>query len=587
MKKVSLLLILITSIALFSNETYDKALIKEYYNLLETEGTCNDTYNMTNWDINFETYKNKYQNVESIQLEPIQMIKDNIYEVNLYLKEYNKDPLFYKAKIVMETIEGKYRGIKKIDTSLQDKFLNEDQLLITKYYEYMERTTTLDKAYNLAKKDYSFEKFNSWYAYNRAYIDIEYIESKDSIIRYEDLNSTYHYKHHSYIVNFEEDYLGERLYFKYLVELTTHDSIIVNSTSKKVDVPKKNYQFIFIEDKIVCGNIMSRQEVDKFITGFDARFDRSEYVAMQDIYRFYKYCDFKDLIKGYLNKKIINESKHYFTGILLSFYNFEFLDHNKVGTLKLLIDSGMDQNYRSFEPGSFDFLPINIAIRNNNMFAVKYILSKGIDKSTNALYDSLLIDRLDIFKLLLENGISIDQPLNQSKHREDYYISTSICYAIYNNDIDLLLYLIDRGADLNKVVYYSQGLHYTLEEYEFNPTAYAIYLERYDILKLLLLYGADEPKGYRKKHYTFGYEQDNELKLSMLEGIREYYPWDVHPSINTNIYTKEGKYFIETKITDLYTAAKLSNETSALEILDSNNIKPNPVNILKEIKLKE
>lgn len=136
-----------------------------------------------------------------------------------------------------------------------------------------------------------------------------------------------------------------------------------------------------------------------------------------------------------------------------------------------LVDYGMDIDAKGFE-----YPPIYYAIKNNDLEALQYLLSKGADPNVTIGSYSMIEyainneKRLSIIEALLDAGCDINTGV---------YYSSPIFMAVKKHDSEVLELLIKRGADLKKTVSV-YGTRYSLIDY----MAYSDFIDE-DIIALI------------------------------------------------------------------------------------------------------
>ena len=121
-----------------------------------------------------------------------------------------------------------------------------------------------------------------------------------------------------------------------------------------------------------------------------------------------------------------------------------------------LVDYGMDIDAKGFE-----YPPIYYAIKNNDLEALQYLLSKGADPNVTIGSYSMIEyainneKRLSIIEALLDAGCDINTGV---------YYSSPIFMAVKKHDSEVLELLIKRGADLTKTVSV-YGTRYSIIDY--------------------------------------------------------------------------------------------------------------------------
>ncbi len=149
-------------------------------------------------------------------------------------------------------------------------------------------------------------------------------------------------------------------------------------------------------------------------------------------------------------------------------------ENNKI---EKYIEDGFDVNQKIIGNDT----PIFIAFSENNNKAVILFLKKGININAKGgiLNSTLLLDAatagdIDMLKLFYEYGAKI----NTHNDNKD----TPLTSAAYFGHKDVLLFLLDHGADVDIEVYNKQGQ---------NALFCAIYNKRYKCVEVLLKYGAN------------------------------------------------------------------------------------------------
>ena len=177
--------------------------------------------------------------------------------------------------------------------------------------------------------------------------------------------------------------------------------------------------------------------------------------------------------------------------------------YGNMDMIKYFVDEGMDVNK---SPSIYD-TPIIAATKYNNTEIVKYLMKLDknlinniLDKRNNVLYFSCKNGNLELTKLFIENGLTIDN--------ESFFEALRI--AVVNNHIDVVKYLLDSNNDINikdgegnTLLYYVKNLETTkflveagIDKNSYNPN------NDIDILNYLLEQGASPEKlnKFAKEH---------------------------------------------------------------------------------------
>ena len=129
--------------------------------------------------------------------------------------------------------------------------------------------------------------------------------------------------------------------------------------------------------------------------------------------------------------------------------------------------------------------PLDVALKANNRKIIEFLLENGADpKKGGAIHIAVNINRdLEIVKKLVKYGADI--------LIEDRYNNTLLHYVANNGDLDILIYLINKGLDINAQNNYSEGIPVTLKIHEGTPLHGAAGHGHIRVARFLLENGAD------------------------------------------------------------------------------------------------
>lgn len=137
----------------------------------------------------------------------------------------------------------------------------------------------------------------------------------------------------------------------------------------------------------------------------------------------------------------------------------ELIKLNKFDELKDYLSENKDLIYAETPFGTW----LEVAATKGNLDMVKYFIECGIDVNkccgiTNGgpLASAAFYGHLDIVKLLLENGATIDVSTAEKK---------PLFSAIYNGNLNVVEYLVEYGMDLKAA--YDMGTLKNVDAYEY------------------------------------------------------------------------------------------------------------------------
>jgi ankyrin repeat protein len=144
--------------------------------------------------------------------------------------------------------------------------------------------------------------------------------------------------------------------------------------------------------------------------------------------------------------------------------------------LELLIKWGADVD-RAYD----DYYPIYRAAGTEDRDVVQYLIEQGATRGyEKALEQAIEDDCLEIVKLLVDNGVDINDPSGLTHCTETHRLKYKEGMEEYSPGLDIAKYLIQRGADID-------GEH---QEYN-NPLYWAVAKNALDLTKLFMTHGAD------------------------------------------------------------------------------------------------
>lgn len=240
MKKIIILSIfLCANISLFCQYSDHEKLIRSYYRNLETPGMLKKAYDMFKRTTDYETFKGWYEDVESIYVGPITEVECSKYNFIVMMSEFTDDEHkdydslvttfynvtthisareYWEEPAIYSSWEFTMESVKSIP--IESPFTPE-QLTVIRYYKFMEKPESLRNAFNMSKKGTSWEQYKSWYDYDRAYIDIEFLSADDKDIEVMLIFT-------SKKAGFGEQYSG------YRVKIEADENYILNSKSNPI-----------------------------------------------------------------------------------------------------------------------------------------------------------------------------------------------------------------------------------------------------------------------------------------------------------------------------------------------------------------
>ena len=152
--------------------------------------------------------------------------------------------------------------------------------------------------------------------------------------------------------------------------------------------------------------------------------------------------------------------------------------------IKWIVEHGIDLSSKKiFKTLSYDYI---------KKTSYDYISSKEYSDIAYYLIDSgIYFDYKDVYDLMVNNGNSdiikkmLDILYDYNFEKVDYNLQSDLLFtSIYNQDIDLVKYFLDLGADINSLNRMRDGSIGT-------PLMYSAFLENYDIADYLLEKNAD------------------------------------------------------------------------------------------------
>jgi len=203
---------------------------------------------------------------------------------------------------------------------------------------------------------------------------------------------------------------------------------------------------------------------------------------------------------------------------------------------KLIEDADLKTNVNIRETDrSAQSTPLYYALENNNIEMIKYLVEKGANITLPCNYSTIPIknaiekNNLAIFKILIENSkeFNINTPNSEGE--------SVIFDAIIKRKSEILNYLIEKGADLNKFCcknWTPLGLAININEPfimetlvktdkidinkkccidEGTPLYHAVKENKFDLIKLLVKHGADINKPCYKINQRSDYKEETPL----------------------------------------------------------------------------
>lgn len=99
--------------------------------------------------------------------------------------------------------------IESVKSKEIDSPFSPEKLTVIRYYKFMEKPESLRNAFNMSKKGTSWEQYKSWYDYERAFIDIEFLEingqNLDVMLIFTEKNKDYRTSYSGYRVKIQAD----------------------------------------------------------------------------------------------------------------------------------------------------------------------------------------------------------------------------------------------------------------------------------------------------------------------------------------------------------------------------------------------
>ena len=263
----------------------------------------------------------------------------------------------------------------------------------------------------------------------------------------------------------------------------------------------------------------------------------------------------------------------------------ELIKKNNIESAKILCENGADVSYE-VEQSNYTIgselpveSPITIAIKNDNIELVKYLLEKGAatnGKSSYVRFNGFVHiyvaskNRPDILPLL-----TYDLPVT----------TKMLCYAAYYGHIDVMKFLLRQKYDLNRTVAFDElsPLLHMVDRCQ--PLTMAVAGRQYEAAKLLLEHGAN-PNGTDAATY----HERNKIQVTIPKGISlgyTHYSWDWMLKWQAGIceqkmYKLLADYGREAQNMDVFYAAVLEN-SELLDQLLRQGVKP-PENIINLVE---
>lgn len=224
--------------------------------------------------------------------------------------------------------------------------------------------------------------------------------------------------------------------------------------------------------------------------------------------------------------------------------------------LKALVSVGADLNLKSGKNKN-NYTALNYSILSGNVEGVSILLNAGasIDNREDYLHNAIRVNNLNMVKLLINNGIDINQiPKNSSS---DYNGKSPLYLSVEKQNTDVIKLLLLNNANINidadkKSILYNALISYKkysseAEKNSLNiiklllnagvdidirdsfggntPLIYAIEKKYTEVVKLLIEYGADvnyeNKKGKKPLNYAISSGKNEIIKLLVDNGATE------------------------------------------------------------------
>lgn len=581
--KITLIILLfLLTVKIYSYEDDSINLIREYYRTLESENLP-DQIDLSFPSTQFIKYKSSCyfiipEKPSNISLINIEKISDNNYEAILVVFKDLKNKIStdsyaitYKVKVTTDTNKDGFIYIKSLTESEILNPFTKEQMIIIKYYELLERRTTLSDAYFMAKKSYSLDKFKSWYNYNRSFTDINF-----ETVNYENVSFKVSISVYNPSIYKPRNVAAIS---QYNIDMVIRNDSIIYSNSEPISYLEKEFYLIDSDYGVSFESISDNLDREKMLN----KLLDEERLSIDNLYDLYTKSNDQAFYINYLNKLFKSNSKYSIKRLLdsdrfglryiiESFFSEGYStspgrDREKqLNIINLCLDADIDTTIQAgAAPGRYPYSLGDVIIVTGDNKLIKKFYSIVGKMPSDAVLKAAQIGRLDLIDLLIELGANIDGSgqidLNNNLYGAIGYNNKEVSlieYSIINNNKEALLKAIEYGADLKSE--YKSELNiagdYIIEQY--NLSGLAVKYKNKEILKILLDNGAEMPKGYREYQNPLYRAIKNN---SDLDYLALYYNYNLEDSELIKIYTKNNIIYTQKeKLSPLKLAVKLQRE---------------------------
>lgn len=193
---------------------------------------------------------------------------------------------------------------------------------------------------------------------------------------------------------------------------------------------------------------------------------------------------------------------------------FDLVKRNALEQLQEFDLTGVDINYVDIESG---YTPLIWAVRKRNVNLIEYLLGLpriDVNRVDNKKYrippisHAIQIHRLDIVKMLLDNGANINEPSQNDKNP----YNTPLMIAAWGGELEEVRLLVENGACINQQ---DKGNGFT-------ALIKSVYQKNPEVTKYLLEQGADTSISSfeRKTALDYAYEKNFHEIIDMLKERR-------------------------------------------------------------------
>jgi len=270
----------------------------------------------------------------------------------------------------------------------------------------------------------------------------------------------------------------------------------------------------------------------------------------------------KHLLVGPTDDEYINAMED-INGQAPNYYLIDCVNDNVLRGVKRALELGANINYHS------DI--ITIAIKNNNMEMVKFLIDNGADVKgsfNHALYISIINNRLDYVKLLVDKGADVNQVF-QYMHKGKIYYNTALDISRIKKFKEIEKYLLNNGAITFKEENITSGNNYylnyddlnesirsllvgptedeVLDQLKDNPQKLLDYSIRNNFLsgiKYAVTHGADVFKLVRSLKLNIDSLEIIKFLKEEYDIIIDDFSYNIHKIINDNNKLMNSEYFI-------------------------------------------